>query len=134
MINSKLPNKYTKMKNILLIFFLFLTNFVNAQQIKKIRKQHFNDTLRTVKLYSFHNGRVSKKERIIRNDTVYIVEYNYDSLFVTAPPKVTVWYLKKSYPGIWREVMVGVPMFPVQGRGRSATSKDYVQMALNNNE
>jgi len=30
MINSKLPNKYTKMKNILLIFFLVLTNFVNA--------------------------------------------------------------------------------------------------------
>lgn len=118
----------------LLLTSLFLTNFVNAQERKKVRKQHFNDTLRTVKMYSFHNGRVSKKERVKRNDTTYIVEYAYDSLFVTAPPKVTVWYLKKSYPGIWREVMVGVPMLPVQGRGRSASSKDYIQMALNNNE
>lgn len=125
------------MKNTILFFLLLCGLSVNAQE-RKVRKSHFSDTLKTVKSHYFRSGRVLKRERVKRNDTIYIVEYSYDSLLVSGqvplPPKVTVWYLKKSYPNTWRPVMVGAPMNPLQGRGTPIKPKDYIQLALNSNE
>jgi hypothetical protein len=129
---------YENEKHLIDIFFLVLTNFVNAQGRKKDRKSVFlaKDSIALIKSYQFNKKtkNVARIEKQMHNGKLYLVEHIYDSTGKgSIPEQVIVWEIVRCVPSTYRKKMVGQPILG-NAAARRQSNKNYVLQAISENQ